>query len=126
MKITLFCRFGCLSRFTHFKEIFWPAVLVRGTPLVFFQLCDDDVDDDDDEVAPDALPGLPLLEDILELGLLGHVGELRQHLGETLLACLAGCFGCLPVCLIVFWLVSLFIYLFVGLHYCLYYCLNFL
>ena len=39
MKITLFCRFDCLSRFTYFKEKIWPAILVRGTPLVFFQLC---------------------------------------------------------------------------------------
>ena len=38
MKIMLFCRFDCLSRFTHFKDHFWPAVLGRGTPLVFFQL----------------------------------------------------------------------------------------
>ena len=37
MKITLFCRFDCLSQFTHFKEHFCPAVLVRGTPVVFFQ-----------------------------------------------------------------------------------------
>ena len=36
MKITLFCRFDYLSRFTHFREHFWPAVLVRGTPLQFF------------------------------------------------------------------------------------------
>ena len=39
MEIMLFCHFDCLSRFTHFGEHFWPALLDRGTPQHFFQLC---------------------------------------------------------------------------------------
>ena len=38
MKITLFCRFDYLMRFTHFREHFWPAVLDWGMPLHFSQL----------------------------------------------------------------------------------------
>ena len=39
MKIMLFCRFDYWTRFTHFGEHFWPAVLDWGTLLHFFQLC---------------------------------------------------------------------------------------
>ena len=37
MKITLFCRFDYLSRFTHLREHFWPAALDRGTPKHYRQ-----------------------------------------------------------------------------------------
>ena len=38
--IMLFCHFDCLSRFMHFGENFWPALLDRERPSTFSALQD--------------------------------------------------------------------------------------